>query len=133
MIGNLLKRVFGTSNERMLDRIRPTVDRINSRESSVRSLPDDGLAARIASFRQRVENGEPLDDLLPETFAVVREAGKRVLDMRHFDVQLVGGAVLHEGRTSEMRTGEGKTLGAALPTVLNGLTGRGVHLVTATD
>ena len=133
MLGNFLKKMFGTQNERILDRIRPTVDRVNELESSVGSLPDDRLAAKIAEFRQRVENGEPLDDLLPETFAVVREAGKRVLDMRHFDVQLMGGVILHEGRISEMRTGEGKTLVATLPIVLNALTGRGVHLVTVND
>src|SRR5512141_2775907 len=133
MLGNFLKKMFGTQNERILDRIRPTVDRVNELESSVHSLTDDRLAAKIAEFRQRVENGEPLDDLLPETFAVVREAGKRVLDMRHFDVQLVGGVILHEGRISEMRTGEGKTLVATLPIVLNALTGRGVHLVTVND
>jgi preprotein translocase subunit SecA len=133
MIGNLLKKMFGTSNERMLDRIRPVVDRTNSLEPSVASLPDDRLAAKIAEYRQRAGNGEPLDALLPEVFAVVREAGKRVLDMRHFDVQLVGGVVLHEGRIAEMRTGEGKTLVATLPIVLNALTGRGVHLVTVND
>ena len=133
MFENILKKIFGTQNERVLDRIRPIVDRVNALESSVSPLSDDKLAAKIADFRQRVENGEPLDDLLPETFAVVREAGKRVLDMRHFDVQLVGGVILHEGRISEMRTGEGKTLVATLPIVLNALTGRGVHLVTVND
>jgi preprotein translocase subunit SecA len=133
MLGNFLKKMFGTQNERILDRIRPTVDRVNALESSIRPLSDDRLAAKIAEFRQRVENGEPLDDLLPETFAVVREAGKRVLEMRHFDVQLMGGVVLHEGRIAEMRTGEGKTLVATLPIVLNALTGRGVHLVTVND
>jgi len=133
MLGNFLKKVFGTQNERILDRIRPTVDRVNGLELSVSALSDDRLAAKIAEFRQRVENGEPLDDLLPETFAVVREAGKRVLEMRHFDVQLIGGVVLHEGRIAEMRTGEGKTLVATLPIVLNALTGRGVHLVTVND
>ncbi len=133
MLGNFLKKMFGTQNERILDRIRPTVDRINALESSVSTLPDDRLAAMIAGFRQRLENGEPLDDLLPETFAVVREAGKRVLEMRPFDVQLVGGVILHEGRIAEMRTGEGKTLVATLPIVLNALTGRGVHLVTVND
>ena len=133
MFGDFLKKMFGTQNERTLDRIRPTVDRVNALESSVGLLPDDRLAAKIAEFRQRVENGEPLDDLLPETFAVVREAGKRVLEMRHFDVQLVGGVILHEGRIAEMRTGEGKTLVATLPIVLNALTGRGVHLVTVND
>jgi preprotein translocase subunit SecA len=133
MLGNFLKKMFGTQNERVLDRIRPTVDRVNALEPSIRPLSDDRLAAKIAEFRQRVENGEPLDDLLPETFAVVREAGKRVLEMRHFDVQLVGGVILHEGRIAEMRTGEGKTLVATLPIVLNALTGRGVHLVTVND
>ncbi len=133
MFGNFLKKMFGTQNERILDRIRPTVDRVNALESSVSPLSDDRLAAKIAEFRQRVENGEPLDDLLPETFAVVREAGKRVLDMRPFDVQLMGGVILHEGRIAEMRTGEGKTLVATLPFVLNALTGRGVHLVTVND
>ena len=133
MFGNFLKKMFGTQNERILDRIRPTVDRVNALESSVSPLSDDRLAAKIAEFRRRVENGEPLDDLLPETFAVVREAGKRVLDMRPFDVQLMGGVILHEGRIAEMRTGEGKTLVATLPIVLNALTGRGVHLVTVND
>jgi len=133
MFENFLKKMFGTQNERILDRIRPTVDRVNALEPSIGSLSDDRLSAKIAEFRQRVENGEPLDDLLPETFAVVREAGKRVLDMRHFDVQLMGGVILHEGRISEMRTGEGKTLVATLPIVLNALTGRGVHLVTVND
>ena len=133
MFANLLKKMFGTQNERILDRIRPTVDRVNALESSISPLSDDRLAAKIAEFRQRVENGEPLDDLLPETFAVVREAGKRVLEMRPFDVQLMGGVILHEGRIAEMRTGEGKTLVATLPIVLNALTGRGVHLVTVND
>ena len=133
MFGNFLKKMFGTQNERILDRIRPTVDRINALESEVSPLSDDRLAAKIAEFRRRVENGEPLEDLLPETFAVVREAGKRVLEMRPFDVQLMGGVILHEGRIAEMRTGEGKTLVATLPIVLNALTGRGVHLVTVND
>src|SRR5512135_2119614 len=133
MLGNFLKKMFGTQNERILDRIRPTVDRVNELESSVGSLPDDRLAAKIAEFRQRVENGEPLDDLLPETFAVVREAGKRVLDMRHFDVQLVGGVILHFGKIAEMKTGEGKTLASTLPAYLNALPGNGVHVVTVND
>jgi len=133
MFGNFLKKMFGTQNERTLDRIRPTVDRVNALESSIRPLSDDRLAAKIAEFRQRAANGEPLDDLLPETFSVVREAGRRILDMRHFDVQLIGGVILHEGRIAEMRTGEGKTLVATLPFVLNALTGRGVHLVTVND
>src|SRR5512144_718741 len=133
MLETFLKKMFGTQNERILDRIRPTVDRVNALEPSLVSLPDARLAAKIAEFRQRVDNGEPLDDLLPETFAVVREAGKRILEMRHFDVQLIGGVILHEGRIAEMRTGEGKTLVATLPIVLNALSGRGVHLVTVND
>jgi preprotein translocase subunit SecA len=133
MIMDFLKKVFGTQNERTLARIRPIVDRINSLEAPLLSLPDDRLAAKIGEFKERAANGEPLDDLLPEVFAVVREAGRRTLNMRHFDVQLVGGVVLHEGRIAEMRTGEGKTLVATLPIVLNALTGRGVHLVTVND
>jgi len=133
MIGNLLKKMFGTQNERVLERIGPVVRRINELEPQASALPDDRLAARTAEFRQRVANGEPLDALLPEVFATVREVSRRVLSMRHFDVQLVGGVVLHEGRIAEMRTGEGKTLVATLPIVLNALTGRGVHLVTVND
>jgi len=133
MLGNLFKKVFGTHNERVLDRIRLIVDRINAFEPAVANLPDDRLAGRTAEFRQRLEKGESVDDLLPEVFATVREVGRRVLAMRHFDVQLVGGVVLHEGKIAEMRTGEGKTLAATLPIVLNALTGRGVHLVTVND
>ena len=133
MIMDFLKKMFGTQNERTLARIRPVVDQVNSLEAPLLSLPDDRLAAKIAEFKERAANGELLDDLLPEVFAVVREAGKRVLNMRHFDVQLVGGVVLHEGRIAEMRTGEGKTLVATLPIVLNSLTGRGVHLITVND
>ncbi len=133
MLQHLLKKVFGTHNERVLERIRRTVEQVNALEAGVRGLPDDRLAATTAGFRQRLENGEPLDSLLPEVFAVVREVSRRVLDMRHFDVQLVGGVVLHEGRIAEMKTGEGKTLVATLPIVLNALPGRGVHLVTVND
>jgi preprotein translocase subunit SecA len=133
MIGNLLKKMFGTQNERVLERIGPFVQRINELEAQVQALPDDRLAARTAEFRQRADNGEPIDSLLPDVFAVVREVSRRVLSMRHFDVQLVGGVVLHEGKIAEMRTGEGKTLAATLPIVLNALTGRGVHLVTVND
>jgi preprotein translocase subunit SecA len=133
MIENLLKKMFGTQNERVLERIAPLVRRINELEPDASALPDDRLAARAAEFRQRIANGEPLDSLLPEVFATVREVSRRVLSMRHFDVQLVGGVVLHEGKIAEMRTGEGKTLVATLPIVLNALTGRGVHLVTVND
>src|SRR5512143_872563 len=105
MLENSLKKVFGTQNARILDRIRPTVDRVNALEPSLVSLPDDRLAAKIAEFRQRVDNGEPLDDLLPETFAIVRHAAKRILKMRHFKDHQTRGVILHEGRIAEMRTG----------------------------
>ena len=133
MFTNLLKKMFGTQNERVLERIGPIVARVNALEPQISALPDDRLAARTAEFRQRVGNGEPLESLLPEVFATVREVSRRVLSMRHFDVQLVGGVILHEGKIAEMRTGEGKTLVATLPIVLNALTGRGVHLVTVND
>jgi preprotein translocase subunit SecA len=133
MIENLLKKMFGTQNERVLERIGHVVRRVNELEPQAAALPDDRLAARTADFRQRIANGEPLDAILPEVFATVREVSRRVLSMRHFDVQLVGGVVLHEGKIAEMRTGEGKTLVATLPIVLNALTGRGVHLVTVND
>jgi preprotein translocase subunit SecA len=133
MFTNLLKKMFGTQNERVLERIEPTVARVNALEPQISTLPDDRLAARTAEFRQRVGNGEPLESLLPEVFATVREVSRRVLSMRHFDVQLVGGMILHEGKIAEMRTGEGKTLVATLPIVLNAVTGRGVHLVTVND
>jgi preprotein translocase subunit SecA len=133
MLENLFKKMFGTHNERVLDRIRPIVDGVNTLEPTVANLPDDRLAARTGEFRQRLEQGESTDSLLPEVFATVREVGRRVLSMRHFDVQLVGGVVLHEGKIAEMRTGEGKTLSATLPVVLNALSGRGVHLITVND
>jgi preprotein translocase subunit SecA len=133
MLEYLLKKVFGTQNERTLERIRPIVERVNSLEPAVAAMPDDRLAARPAEFRERLERGELLDDLLPEAFAVVREVSKRTLGMRHFDVQIVGGVVLHEGKIAEMKTGEGKTLAATLPVVLNALTGRGVHIITVND
>jgi preprotein translocase subunit SecA len=133
MLTGILKKMFGTQNERVLERVAPLVRRINELEQQTMALPDDRLAARSADFKQRIANGEPLDALIPEVFATVREVSRRVLAMRHFDVQLVGGVVLHEGRIAEMRTGEGKTLVATLPIVLNALTGRGVHLVTVND
>ncbi len=133
MIANFLKKIFGSRNDRLIKRYRAIVARINALESSVAALPDEQLAAKTAEFKQRLANGESLDALLPEAFAVVREAGKRTLGMRHFDVQLIGGMVLHEGKIAEMRTGEGKTLVATLPAYLNALTGRGVHVVTVND
>ena len=133
MINTLLAKVIGTQNDRELKRLQPIVARINDLEAATRQLDDAGLKARTAEFRQRVSNGESLDEVLPEAFAVVREAGRRVLNMRHFDVQLIGGMVLHSGRIAEMKTGEGKTLVATLPTYLNALAGQGVHVVTVND
>ena len=133
MLGTLLAKVFGTQNERELKKIRPIVEAINAVEASVSSLTDSQLREKTAEFRQRLAGGATLDDLLPEAFAVVREAGRRVLNMRHFDVQLIGGYVLHTGRIAEMKTGEGKTLVATLPAYLNALAGQGVHVVTVND
>ncbi len=133
MIGKILTKVFGSSNDRFLKTIRPIVSRINELEKEIQLLDDAGLAAKTVEFKQRVEKGEALDDLLPESFAVVREAGKRVLGERHYDVQLVGGVILHQGKIAEMKTGEGKTLCSTLPVYLNGLSGKGVHVVTVND
>jgi preprotein translocase subunit SecA len=133
MLDTLLAKVFGTQNERELKKIRPVVDQVNALEQATRVLTDAQLRDKTAEFKTRVANGEALDDLLPEAFAVVREAGRRVLNMRHFDVQLIGGAVLHQGKIAEMKTGEGKTLVATLPAYLNALGGKGVHVVTVND
>jgi len=133
MIGTIVKKLFGSRNDRELTRIRVIVEKINALEPSMAALTDDGLRGKTAEFRQRLANGEPLDSLLPEAFAVCRETGKRVLNMRHFDAQLIGGVVLHEGKIAEMKTGEGKTLVATLPLYLNSLSGRGAHLITVND
>ena len=133
MLGNILKKVFGTRNQRLIKECAQTVRRINALEPEIGNLSDTALAAKTVEFKQRVADGTPLDALLPEAFAVVREASKRVLDMRHFDVQLIGGIVLHNGKIAEMRTGEGKTLVATLPAYLNALTGKGLHVVTVND
>src|SRR5438046_1154297 len=133
MIGQLLANASGTQNDREIKRLRPTVAAINALEPQIQALSDDQLREKTIEFRQRVADGTPLDDVLPEAFAVVREAGKRVLNMRHFDVQLIGGMVLHKGRIAEMKTGEGKTLVATLPAYLNALEGKGVHVVTVND
>jgi len=133
IVDTLLAKVIGTQNERDLKRLRPLVAAISEKEPEIETLPDEQLRAKTAEFRQRLANGETLDDLLPEAFAVVREAGRRVLKMRHFDVQLIGGVVLHRGRIAEMKTGEGKTLVATLPAYLNALEGKGVHVVTVND
>ncbi len=133
MLGNILKKIFGSRNDRIIKQYSQTVRDINDLESSIADLSDAELRAKTDEFKQRVQNGETLTALLPEAFAVVREVGKRVLEMRHFDVQLIGGMVLHEGKISEMRTGEGKTLMATLPAYLNALPGNGVHIVTVND
>ncbi len=129
----VLQKVLGDPNDRKVRQYRPTVKLINSLEIETASLSDAQLKAKTTEFKQRLNNGETLDDLLPEAYAVVREAGKRVLSLRHYDVQLIGGVVLHEGQIAEMKTGEGKTLVATLPAYLNGLSGKGVHVVTVND
>src|SRR5688572_20997787 len=133
MLSWLLPKIIPSKNERELRRIRPLVERINQLEGEVSGLSDAELHAKTGAFRQRLEQGATPDELLPEAFAVVREASKRVLQMRHFDVQLIGGIALHEGKIAEMRTGEGKTLVATLPSYLNALEGKGVHVVTVND
>src|SRR6186997_46616 len=133
MLDTLLAKVVGTQNDRELKRLRPIVAEVNAFEPAIKALSDEQLRAKTAEFRQRLANGETLEDLLPEAFAVVREAGRRVLNMRHFDVQLIGGAVLHKGRIAEMKTGEGKTLVATLPAYLNALEGKEIHVVTVND
>jgi preprotein translocase subunit SecA len=133
MLDATLAKIFGTRNEREVKRLRPIVAAINDLEPGLQQLSDNDLAQKTVEFKQRIANGEPLDDLLIESFAVCREAGRRVLNMRHFDVQLIGGTVLHRGRIAEMRTGEGKTLVATLPCYLNALEGKGVHVVTVND
>ena len=133
MLGNIVKKVFGSKNDRELKRMRKTVVQINALEESMSALSDEELQAKTAEYKQRVDSGESLDAILPEAFATAREASKRVMGMRHFDVQLIGGITLHQGRIAEMRTGEGKTLMATLPTYLNALSGKGVHIVTVND
>ena len=130
---SLLKKIFGSSNDRLLKQLRRHVAQINALEPQMQALSDEQLQAKTVSFRERLAAGETLDQLLPEAFAVVREAGVRVFGMRHFDVQLLGGMVLHHGQIAEMRTGEGKTLMATLPVYLNALQGLGVHVVTVND
>jgi preprotein translocase subunit SecA len=133
MLDPILAKIFGTKNERETKRMRPLVAAINDLEPGVQQLSDIELAQKTIEFKERIANGEPLDDLLIESFAVCREAGRRILNMRHFDVQLIGGMVLHHGKIAEMRTGEGKTLVATLPCYLNALEGKGVHVVTVND
>jgi preprotein translocase subunit SecA len=133
MVLQLLTKVFGSKNERELKRLQPVVEQINALEPEVQAMSDEQLKAQTAAFKQRIDQGETIDDLLPEAFATVREASLRTLNMRHFDAQLIGGIVLHQGKIAEMKTGEGKTLAATLPAYLNSLTGNGVHIITVND
>ena len=133
MLISTVKKIFGTRNDRELKRMRKVVARINALEEAMQALDDNALRAKTDEFRSRLSEGEKLDQLLPEAFAVVREAGVRALGMRHFDVQLIGGMTLHDGKIAEMRTGEGKTLVATLPAYLNALPDHSVHLVTVND
>src|ERR1700712_5299632 len=128
-----LKKIFGSTNDRKVKAMLARVARINAFEPRMKALSDDQLRAKTEEFRTRLAGGEKLDDLMPEAFAVVREAAVRTLGQRHFDVQMVGGMVLHRGGIAEMRTGEGKTLVATLPVYLNALAGKGVHLITVND
>ena len=133
MISGILKKIFGSRNDRLIRQYMAVVRQINALEAGLAALSDEALRAKTDEFKNRLANGETLDALLPEAFAVVREAGKRALGMRHFDVQLIGGMVLHHGKIAEMRTGEGKTLVSTLPAYFNVLTGQGVHIVTVND
>ena len=129
----LFTKLFGTRSEREIKKIQPIVDKILSLEEEYRNLSEEALKAKTQQFKDRLEQGETLDDILPEAFATIREAADRVLGMRPYPVQLIGGIVLHQGRIAEMKTGEGKTLVAILPCYLNALTGRGVHVVTVNE
>lgn len=133
MFGKLLTKIFGSRNDRTLKTLGKIVTKINALEADFEKFSDEELKAKTAEFKQRLESGQTLDDVMPEAFAVVREASKRVFEMRHFDVQLLGGMVLDSNRIAEMRTGEGKTLTATLPAYLNALTGKGVHVITVND
>lgn len=133
MASGILKAIFGSRNERLLKEYRKSVKKVNKLEAQAQAMSDDELRAQTEEFKQRYQDGASLDALLPEAFAVVREGALRSLNMRHFDVQLIGGLVLHEGKIAEMRTGEGKTLMGTLAVYLNAITGKGVHVVTVND
>src|SRR5690349_4031789 len=133
MIGAVARKLFGSANERRIRSYQPRVHEINALEQELEALSDEALRARTEEFKKQVAEGKALDDILVPAFATVREAAKRTLGQRHFDVQLIGGMILHEGKISEMKTGEGKTLVATLPVYLNALTGKGVHVVTVND
>ena len=133
MFNAILKKIIGSKNDRELKRLSHLLEEINAFEPALKKLPDEALRAKTAEFRQQLDNGVELDDILTEAFAVAREASVRTLGMRPFDVQVIGGLVLHEGKIAEMKTGEGKTLAATMPVYLNALAGRGVHIVTVND
>ena len=133
MVSGLIKKIIGSRNDRLLKQYRKTVNEINALESQFQGLTDQQLQAKTTELKERLAQGKTLDDVLPDAFALVREASKRTLKMRHFDVQMIGGMALHEGKIAEMRTGEGKTLTATLPVFLNALSGRGVHVITVND
>src|SRR5262249_11263915 len=133
MLNRILTGIFGSRNERLLRQMNKSVAKINALEAGLQALSDADLAARTPAFKERLEKGEKLEQILPEAFAVVREASRRVIGLRHYDVQLIGGMVLNSGKIAEMRTGEGKTLVATLPVYLNALEGKGVHVVTVND
>src|ERR1700733_4695231 len=133
MIARILAIILGTNNARQLRKIRPLVDKINAFEPTISSLSDEQLSAKTPYFKELLAQGKTLDDILPEAFAVVREVAKRKIGQRHYDVQLIGGIVLHQGKIAEMKTGEGKTLTATLPLYLNALAGKGAHLITVND
>ena len=133
MLKTIVKNLFGSRNDRLLKEYGKKVHQINLLEEAIKKLSDAALKAKTSEFKKRLNEGQKLDDLLIESFAVVREASRRVLEMRHFDVQLIGGMALHDGKISEMRTGEGKTLVATLPSYLNALEGKGVHVITVND
>ncbi|MCK5358113.1 MAG: preprotein translocase subunit SecA, partial [Elusimicrobiales bacterium] len=133
MIQKIFESIYGTKSERDLKKIQPMVDKINSLEEEISKLTDEQLKNKTIEFRERLKEGETLDDILPEAFACVRESSKRTLKMRHYDVQMLGGIILHQGRISEMKTGEGKTLVATLAAYLNAIEGNGVHVVTVND
>ncbi|MFZ1603361.1 MAG: preprotein translocase subunit SecA, partial [Leptotrichiaceae bacterium] len=133
MIKTITKSIFGTVDEKTIKKMMKEVNKINSLESDFEKLGSLELKGKTEEFKLRVSNGETLDNILPEAFAVVREAAKRIFNMRHYDVQLIGGMILHSGKISEMKTGEGKTLMSTLPIYLNALTGKGVHVITVND
>ncbi|MEX2053034.1 MAG: preprotein translocase subunit SecA, partial [Candidatus Paceibacterota bacterium] len=129
----IFSKLFGDANKRTLDSLQPVIDKINELEPTFESFSLEELKSKTEEFKKRIADGESLDDILPEAFALVRESAKRTLGQRHFDVQLMGGITLHQGKISEMKTGEGKTLVATLPAYLNALSGKGVHIVTVND